>query len=515
MASNCEDVSAQMMELLYGELPADARASVDAHVAGCARCRAELDGFEKTRALARRGLDEAPPARVHAAIMQAAAAHLATQAQAQPAAAARKPAAPETASFWDRLRARWAFPTLATVGAVAVFMVANRVFLNPERTLEQRPAAVEAPAAAVAHEPGAGAEPSEPKMQDEAKPAGEAQGEREARLDRRRGPGDDDARAHHGKWAVGGEGRAEMKKAKKGGDAEDAFAARPAASARAEAPAKEKVARDAPAENKFAPPPPPREGAPAGQWADKAAAPLDDADLPRADSSRSAAAAAKPAPARKAPAQALGNLDDLLGGAPGARAGGGSASGKGALGGLAAPRAKSDGYGAGAAQPAPRPAPVASVASVAAAPAAAAPATPPPAALAKARAKKSEAAAEESYEAAPEAMAAKDEKKVATKTSANSGNDAIMQRADRLFADGRWAEAAALYRELLRREPRNDDAERWRRRLVAAEAAEVNERNAAVAAKRAAPRAEKAEAAKPAAKAPAKASKAAAADSAQ
>ena len=52
MASNCEDVSAQMMELLYGELPADARASVDAHVAGCARCRAELDGLEKTRTVA-------------------------------------------------------------------------------------------------------------------------------------------------------------------------------------------------------------------------------------------------------------------------------------------------------------------------------------------------------------------------------------------------------------------------------------------------------------------------------
>ena len=91
MATNCEDVSAQMMELLYGELPAAARASVDAHVAGCARCRGELEGFEKTRAVARRGLDEAPPARAHAAILQAAAAHLA--AQAQPAA--RKPAVPE------------------------------------------------------------------------------------------------------------------------------------------------------------------------------------------------------------------------------------------------------------------------------------------------------------------------------------------------------------------------------------------------------------------------------------
>ena len=142
MASNCEDVSAQMMELLYGELPADARANVDAHVAGCARCRSELEGFEKTRAVARQGLDEAPPARAHAAIMQAAVAHLA--AQARPAA--RKPAAPEPVSFWDRVRARWAFPTLATVGAVAVFLIANRVFLNPERTLELHKAA-EAPAA--------------------------------------------------------------------------------------------------------------------------------------------------------------------------------------------------------------------------------------------------------------------------------------------------------------------------------------------------------------------------------
>jgi anti-sigma factor RsiW len=151
MASNCEDVSAQMMELLYGELPADARASVDAHVTGCARCRTEMEGFEKTRAIARRALDEAPPPRVHAAIMQAAAAHLATQqapaAQAQPAAPARQPAAAEKVSFWDRLRTRWAFPTLATVGAVAVFVVANRVFLNPERALEPHHT-VEAPAAA-------------------------------------------------------------------------------------------------------------------------------------------------------------------------------------------------------------------------------------------------------------------------------------------------------------------------------------------------------------------------------
>ena len=39
-----------MMDLLYGELPADERAALEAHVAGCARCRAELAAFQGTRA---------------------------------------------------------------------------------------------------------------------------------------------------------------------------------------------------------------------------------------------------------------------------------------------------------------------------------------------------------------------------------------------------------------------------------------------------------------------------------
>jgi hypothetical protein len=44
-------------------------------------------------------------------------------------------------------------------------------------------------------------------------------------------------------------------------------------------------------------------------------------------------------------------------------------------------------------------------------------------------------------------------------------------QADRLFAAGRWVEAANAYRELLRRDPRNPDAPRWRKRLAAAQAA--------------------------------------------
>jgi hypothetical protein len=48
--------------------------------------------------------------------------------------------------------------------------------------------------------------------------------------------------------------------------------------------------------------------------------------------------------------------------------------------------------------------------------------------------------------------------------------ETAVQRADRLFAEGRWIEAAAAYRELLRGDPRNGDADRWRKRLAMAQA---------------------------------------------
>jgi hypothetical protein len=44
-------------------------------------------------------------------------------------------------------------------------------------------------------------------------------------------------------------------------------------------------------------------------------------------------------------------------------------------------------------------------------------------------------------------------------------------RADRLFAQGQWAAAARAYRELLRRDPQNAEAARWRQREAASEQA--------------------------------------------
>src|SRR5438093_713648 len=122
MAADCEQTRARMLELIYGELSAEARAEVAAHVAGCAACRAELAALESTRALARRALaTDEPPARARAAILRAAAAAL--PAAPRPAAPASKPSA------WAWLRGKWTLPTFATVGAVAVFLLASRIFL--------------------------------------------------------------------------------------------------------------------------------------------------------------------------------------------------------------------------------------------------------------------------------------------------------------------------------------------------------------------------------------------------
>ncbi|HEY5447233.1 MAG TPA: zf-HC2 domain-containing protein [Polyangia bacterium] len=523
MATNCENVSAQMMELLYGELPADARANVDAHVAGCARCRAELDGFQKTRAVARQVLDEAPPARARLAILNAAAAHLAAQAQpaaaaAAPAAAAptpaRKPVVEEKFSFWDRLRARWAFPTFATVGAVAVFLVANKMFLDPEKSLEHRPAATQEERAAPPATPPVPSPAAEPAPW-EGKPPEAA--DNEAKMGHRMPP-------HGARVAAKPAGRADDDReggergAKKAKKEEGPFAEPPPAKpAPAPAAAEEKAYRDQhlakqkAADRTFAPPPPPK--AAASVSANKAADKIADDPFAAEAPVDAPPALRGPAPSRrtKAPSQAQGELDSLMTG-EGERPRGGGGNALGSVGGVGSvgTTSKGDGYGSGAGA-APRtataPRPTAGDASRAAqAPAAApvqatAPPPPPPAPVAtKSRAKRSaELEADEGYVAAEpgKAQQSKDEKKAGGK---NAETETLLQRADRLFADGRWAEAAAIYRELLRRDPRNEDAERWRRRLVAAENAEVEQRNANVAAKRAEQKRDSAESAAPARK---------------
>jgi hypothetical protein len=70
---------------------------------------------------------------------------------------------------------------------------------------------------------------------------------------------------------------------------------------------------------------------------------------------------------------------------------------------------------------------------------------------------------------APRAEGAAEKKKSAPSESKGRSAETVVQRADRLFAEGRWMEAAAAYRDLLRDDPRNHDADRWRKRVAIAE----------------------------------------------
>ena len=305
MATSCEDVTAHLMELLYGELAPGERASIEGHVVDCARCRTELASFERTRMLARQALDDAPPPRVRNALLAAAAAAGAKAPQATGFATHR----PKRTGRWDWLRGRWTLPTLATVGAVAVFVLGSRLFLDPANTYDRGRRGLGAP--------GLQPPPAEPR-EDAPAPAPGNVGEVPATApgDARKPTATESVPPRHRHLKAAGKTRA-------------------AAASSERAP-----------EIEFAPPPPARAlAAPAAAGAEPAAAPA-------------------PAPA------------------------------------------------------------------VAARAAARQPVSPAPAA----------ARSEESLRA----------------------------RADRLFAEGRWAEAAEAYRNLLRSQPASPDAERWRQRLAAA-----------------------------------------------
>jgi hypothetical protein len=416
MATGCEEVSAHMMELLYGELPGEDRAAIEAHLADCPSCRAELAEFRATRVAARRALDEdAPPARAHQAILRAAAAAVAAK-QPQPIEAR---AVPARRSLWERLRARWTLPTFATIGAVAVVVLASKVFLEPAKTVELGRQAIQptpaeppvAPAAEGTAQPEAKEESQAAKQRKREALAPDLQGSPATRSiaehpaqRRRAAPAD-------GFGALGG--------LAKGSGAGPAHAKSPAvddvmaAENRPVAPPAPKMAK-----REFAPPPPPR-GGPAR---DEETSLGDVARLRAGKGSVSGGAGAEPSPAHAATAKRTEKADSPglpteLDRAPAASA------------------------------PAPAAAPSAPVAEA------------------------DEAGRAEAKDKADDSAQARS----AVKPRAESPG----AHADRLFTEGRWAEAARAYRDLLRRDPHNAEAARWRQRLAASEAAAAPEAPAA------------------------------------
>jgi anti-sigma factor RsiW len=485
MAMTHEQIDEQMVDFLYGELPADARAAFEAHVAGCDRCRREVESFGQVRTVARTVLDEAPPARVHDAILraarEAAAAAPAKEAlkEAQKEAKKeRKKAEPARASLWDWLRGKWAFPTLATVGALTVFILGSRLFLNPN-TVHQlgRPAPVSEPAASTpgperpmdstgavrAVEKVSPAPPATAPAPSEASaeaPARAAHVRRqiasEAKAARKDGA-HPAASAPFGHRAAGRPGAASLKSDPLEGSLGSGAGAREKSSKQDDlleglsGPARDKA--PAAGGGGYAEPPPPAAAEKPQANADfgarrgvqkKSKRAVEDIEDDRLQAKEEAAPAepsggkgrvyAQPPPPAAAPAPAPRYAEP----APSKAA--------------AEPESYAGDDTAELAKSLPRPA--AKPQSRASRSSGAAPAPPAPAPVAASRAR---SRAEEA-----ESVSLADEQPV---------RETLVQRADRLFTQGRWAEAAVAYRDLLRQQPNSPEAERWRRRLAAARAA--------------------------------------------
>jgi anti-sigma factor RsiW len=452
MNMSCEQVSAQMIDLLYGELPAGERPRVEAHLADCERCRATLEGFRQVRGTVRAALEQPAPSRVHDVILRA----------------ARESLTARRVSFWDRLRGRWTMPALATVGALAVFALAGRLFLNPERTLERgrsllapaTPAPERSPTPTPTPTPSSPAPSAAPSSTSapapslppaavdglfgNGAPAGkEATGPaaRQRRVDRSGGRS-----LGLSSVGIGGEERGGSAAASRGDDLG----------------VEKKLRKGGSGQSSFAAPPPPRAAAPGvplagrpGSLGGLVAEPMMD----RAELSTGGAAKSKSRGAARAAREQEDELDqpalerrfddrDL---AP-------------------APATNAAAHTGRAASSAP--------AGTSAPAAISAPASPTAAASPIERSRvaaDNERSSRPSKKSAPPTAAlelpaeaakaeAPNDKPVAARV------ETLAERADRLFAERRWIEAAAAYRDLLRQNPRAAGAVRWRQRVAAAEA---------------------------------------------
>jgi hypothetical protein len=485
-----DDANARLLDLVYGEGTAAERQALEAHVATCAACQAQLASLGDTRARVRTALEDAPvPARAHARILEAAtqaAAPVAAPAQTAaaaaaavaPVSAARPPSGP---SLWQRLLGKWTLPTFATVGAVAVVVIASKVFLEPEKTMERgREIATatapppEAPAAAAARaelEAKVAAQDKE-VAESLAKASTEAEkAQIRADASRRFGPSAGARSAFNDSKG----GRPGLLGGKTFAERMHAHAA--AASDKTAAEEKKAEKRD------FAPPPTGwKEGTAAGAVASAPAAAAPEEPAPVAAKPAPPPPAAAPPVAHRAVRKSkvaadnpLDGLGDFRGGVPSAseeadqrvEEGGGGPSA----------------YAAKKAAPKPEAKPVVA----ASAPASqAAPREKAPAAPAKDAPRPS---------AKAEKARSNDENLVEHESPAHAepapapapSQDTLTRRADHFFAVQRWSEAIAAYQELLRLYPNADLKTRWRERIaqaktyVAQESAQTASKKAAKA----------------------------------
>ena len=146
MTFSHDDIRERLIDFLYGELDAEARAAFAAHVDGCESCRAEVTGAEQARAIGRlvtrASLSDEVPSRVRTAALAAARAtareKVTATASPDSASPARAAVAPKP-SWVDLLRRRWTFPTFATVAAMAAFLLVRAtIFREAKQPLSEQ-----------------------------------------------------------------------------------------------------------------------------------------------------------------------------------------------------------------------------------------------------------------------------------------------------------------------------------------------------------------------------------------
>jgi hypothetical protein len=506
----CADISERMVDFLYGELAEGERRAWEAHVASCDSCRREVAAYERTLGRARtaiRGpLAEEPPARVRVEVLKAAAAALAGGALPAGGRTLTSSAEPDGAKggLWAWLRRPWFLPAFAAVAAAAILIVAQKPILDSAESIKSKAPAPgtseavnvenEAPtpfpassqeasrsrAAAAAPAPAA----AEPPTLETKPPRAEAYARDKDLARVRKKPA---SSAAHGKGAVAA-----------------AAPAKPRPAVLVDSPADE-------ASSRFAVPPPPKNKRDLGERA-----------VGKVSSGGGVASQGQdPARASAGYGVAGGRAGDGLAGKKEAPAEKQAVERRVANRGVLDRETDAVPFPASpppAAAPAPEPAPAPPSPVMASAPqrlqqpspapaGAAGPAVrrpaapapvatraktppPPPAPRQTERAESKSAAAEP--EGAEEGRA-RDDSREGEKSQ--SAIDALARRAERLFAEQRWAEAVAAYRDLLRRAPGHPSAKLWKSRIESSVIAAARE-SAPPSATRAPPPAAKAERAK-------------------
>ena len=456
----CSDVSSLLVDFLYEEMPAAERRDFLAHVDGCPACSVEVKAMSSTlghaRAALRGPLDEAPPTRVRARVL--AAAQAAAAATVPDSAKPRVSRAPAPEGFFARLwKTPWLVPALGAASvATAVFLV--KVIKNPPVLPEQRSAVTEMPA-----QPAAAPRP-ETERERAVAPTGPALGVQALGI-----------RA--------GESTLGSKRASHAGSRIEREAS--AGKIRAALSARDSLAMP----NRLLD----NEPLAGVAWEDQAQAPARAATaakgggraIPPGHAVANAKAGHAPAPAMRAEKDEA-NLNEVSRPQSQPRKG------------LVAEGADSSGRWAEPPPPRPAQAPVAAAPAPVASVAASAPAELPPAKKAKAVADLEQrsdhavgmpiassaerAKSQEPVRTAPSGYAAQAEASADKKTPSESKQamsfEERVRKAEKLFAEKKWAEAAAAFRALLAQAPADPAAKTWRERVAAADLAQEQARAA-------------------------------------